>query len=427
LPTRTDTALRYLYTLALYLALPWVLLRLWRRGAADPGYRWQWRQRLGFDLPRAPRSPLWLHAVSVGEVRAALPLLKALRAREPDLELLITTTTPTGRATAQRLLGERAQYAWLPYDLPGAVRRFVEQVRPRQAVIMETEIWPNLYHALARRGITLFLVNARLSHASLRGYRRVPGLSAAALRCVTAIAAQSDADAERFVALGADRERVTVTGNLKFDALVKEDFAQRVSDMRVAFGDTRTVWIAGSTHAGEERPVLEAHRHVLRTLAGALLILVPRHPQRSAEVAQLCRNLSLHCRLYSEIVSLEDAVQVVIVDTLGDLEYLYGLAQVAFIGGSLVAAGGHNPIEALLAGAAVISGPHTDSFADACVRLQEAGALGRVRDERELARTVGEWLADEQARERALVAGQAVVHAGAGATQRTLALLGYAV
>ena len=422
---RSGTAvskLRYLYSLILYLMLPVVLLRLWWRGRRSPGYRRHWRERFGF-VEAAAAGALWIHAVSVGEVRAAQTLVAAVRRRWPERPVLLTTTTPTGRATAAELFGAAVRCVYLPYDLPGAVQRFLAGISPALAVVMETEIWPNLYQGLRTRQVPLLLVNARLSEASLRRYRWLAGLTKSTLDCVQRIAAQTEQDRERFLRLGAQRQRVVVTGNLKFDAVLPDDFGERVAAVRVRLAPARPCWVAGSTHGGEETRVLAAQRRVLERAPAALLVLVPRHPERAAEVASLCTRAGFTCCLYSSLRCPGAGDQVVIVDTLGDLAVLYGLCPVAFVGGSLVGHGGHNPLEAVLAGAAVVTGPRVENFRQVYEALLERGAVQQVETDAELAQTVSDWLGDEPARSGVVAAGRQVIERHRGAVDLTMELL----
>jgi len=276
--------MRVLYSLLLYLLLPGVLLRLWIKGRRDPAYRRHWRERLGLDVPQGDRV-IWLHAVSVGEVRAAEPLVRALRVRYAGQALLVTVTTPTGRRTVRQLFGDEVSCRYLPYDLPGAVRRFLAALQPAMLVVMEVELWPNLYRGLAARGVPLYLVNARLSEKSWRAYRCLGGLTGETLRSVRHIAAQSAADRTRFVQLGARADRVSVTGNLKSDVRLPGDFHTRSRQLRERLADGQPVWIAASTHEGEEALVLEAHAELLRHCPQALLILAPRHRNAAAKVS----------------------------------------------------------------------------------------------------------------------------------------------
>jgi len=415
--------LRYLYSLILYLMLPWVLLRLWLKGFRVPGYRRHWKQRFGFGESNTVKDVIWVHAVSVGEVRAAQALIESLLSDASGRPILITTTTPTGRDIAQRLFGQTVSYRYLPYDLPGSVRRFLNVVRPAVAVIMETEIWPNLYHQLHQRRVPLLLLNARLSRASLKGYLKLPGLSRAAIRCVERIAAQSEEDAQRFVCLGASQQQLSVAGNLKFDGQLPADFAERVTALKSSLGSDRLIWVAGSTHGGEERQVLDAHRRILQVHTHALLLIVPRHPERAKEVGLLCQQAGMGFQYFSSLPVLLEGAGVVIVDTLGDLVYLYGLAIAAFVGGSLTDKGGHNPLEALLAGAPVITGPSVCNFEAVYQELVNADAVQMICTEAALAERVCGWFVDGQRRDAAVEAGLQVIAENRGALQRCLDLL----
>ena len=412
--------MRALYSLLLYLLLPVVLLRLWLRGRSDPACRRHWAERLGRDLPQG-RGGVWLHAVSVGEVSAAEPLLRALLARDPDRPVLVTVSTPGGRQTLQRLFGDTVQCRYLPYDLPGPARWFVASLQPDVAIFMEVELWPNLYAELAARGIALYLVNARLSERSWRGYRRFGGLTRRTLQAVSHIAAQTDNDRARFIELGAAPGAVSVTGNLKFDARLPADLESRAQRLRERWPGRQPVWVAASTHEGEEGPLLEAHAGLLKRFPQALLLLVPRHPERAGSLLRACDRQGLTGGLYS--AGPVDGAAVLLVDRLGLLVYCYAAADAAFIGGSLVERGGHNPIEALLAGAAVVSGPHTTNFADIYRQLQAAGAACTVTSGESLAACLAEWFGDSQARSGAIEAGRRVVQENRGALGRIVALV----
>ncbi len=420
-----------LYTALLYLLLPLAGARLWWRGRRQPGYRRHWRERLG-DVPPVDAGGAaltWLHAVSVGEVRAAAPLVRALLRVHPDRRLLITTATPTGRATVRQLFGDRVRCAFLPWDLPFAVERFVARLRPACLIVMETELWPNLFHTVRARGVPLYLVNARLSARSFRAYRRARPLLRDTLACVTRIAAQAPTDAERFRALGARPDRVAVAGNLKFEHALPGDFASRCASLRETLGRPAWPWLAGSTHPGEEALLLSAHRRLLEDEPRAVLWLAPRHPERAADVVAQCERAGFTVARFSRLREQRSAgsrtdAQVIVVDVLGVLVYLYGMAPVAFIGGSLAARGGHNPLEALQAGCAVLTGRWTDNFAEVYAVLRAAGAVTLVDNEVALAEGVGELWRDGTRRARQVAAGQRVIEQRRGALARTLALIG---
>jgi 3-deoxy-D-manno-octulosonic-acid transferase len=421
-----EVQMRALYSLFMYLLVPVFFARLALRARNAPAYWQSWGERLGFfaSLPAGPS--LWVHAVSVGEFQAALPLIRALQQRYPQCPLVVTTTTPTGRARAQAALGNTAHIGFLPYDLPDAVDRFLDRAQPRLAVVVETELWPNLFRACRRRRLPLFVVNGRLSDKSYAGYRRVRSLVRATLADVTAIAARSDTDAQRFIALGASPARVHVAGNIKFDMALPPNLAE-AARWRAQWGRARPVWIAASTHEGEDAVVLEAHARVRQRYPGALLILVPRHPERFASVRQLVQSHGFAAASRSAGAIPEAATAVYLGDTMGELLALYATADVAFVGGSLVPVGGHNPLEPAALGLPVLSGPHVFNFTDVNALLRVHGVVREVTSAQSLAEAVVAWLEDEPARRRAGVAAKRCVELNRGAVARIVALIGETV
>jgi 3-deoxy-D-manno-octulosonic-acid transferase len=409
---------RLVYTTAFRLLLPFILLRLWWRGRKLPGYRAHIAERFGRLSPSVGVVDVWLHAVSVGEAQAALPLAQALLDR--GLAAHFTTTTPTGRERVRQTLGARVSLSYVPYDLPMALARVLDRLRPRLLVVMETELWPNLFHACHARGIAVCVVNARLSEQSARGYRRVGTLTRATLAATTLIAAQSEADAARFLALGAPR--VEVTGNLKYDAANDEAARAQGRALREGFG-VRPVWIAASTHAGEEELMLAAHARVRESLPDALLLLVPRHPERFEAVARLCLQSDGVLARRAQHDSVTEQTTVYLCDTMGELPLLYAASDLAFVGGSLAPVGGHNPLEAVALGVPVLMGPQHFNFAEIGARLLAADAALVVRDEDELTRNVKSLLGDPAQRARRGAAGRQVVERERGALQRMLTLL----
>jgi len=403
--------------------LPWVLLRLWLKGSQVPGYRCNWKERFGFVDVEPVQPVIWFHAVSVGEVRAAGPLVNAVLKRYPDLSVLVTTTTPTGRETAQQLFVNNVRYHYIPYDLHAAVSRFLRAVKPVMAVILETEIWPNLYHQLEQANIPLLLVNARLSEKSLQGYLRLSVLSQPAVRSIRHIAVQSEHDAQCFQRLGAHAAQLSVMGNLKFEMQLPDDFSTRVRALQDRLGPERSIWVAGSTHAGEDAQLLAAHRRVLESCAGALLVLAPRHPERAADISVMCRRSGIESQLSSGMTPLPDAVQVLIVDTMGDLVYFYGVARAVFLGGSLVQAGGHNPVEPVLAGAPVITGPNVDNFKSIYQEMIGSNAAQMIDTEMALADLICEWFTDAEQCAAVVEAGLKLIEKERGALQHCLQLL----
>jgi len=417
-----ERVLRGLYSAALYLLLPATLYHLVWRGFRQGEYLLRWNERYAVYDPVEEPVDVWVHAVSMGEVNAAAPLVNALRARHPGLRLLVTSITPTGSARVRALWGDGVEHVYLPYDLPGAVSRFLRHFRPRRALVLETELWPNLLFGCRDHGIPAWIVNARLSARSLRGYGLLRPLLRRALRTLRGVLAQSPADARRFVQLGADPVGTTVAGNLKFDIAIAEGGDELSAELRARIG-ARPSWIAASTHPGEEAAVLEIHRQLRRRWPELLLLWAPRHPERFRGVAQQAIEAGwrVATRTLTRWPDAEDAVFVV--DTMGELVSFYGCAQVAFVGGSLEDIGGHNLLEPAAVGTAAVSGPHLHNFADIAARMKAAGALRVGADADAVAMHLGELLGDAQARAAMVAAGLALVGEGRGALSRTLALV----
>jgi 3-deoxy-D-manno-octulosonic-acid transferase len=410
--------LRTFYNCLGYCLAPFAFAVAWWRASRTGDDRRALRERFGFGEP-LPAGSIWLHAVSVGEVQLAGALVRELRHRHPGRALLVTTTTPTGRRRALESLGAGVAVSYLPFDLPGAVARFLERARPALAVVLETELWPNLYLGCRRRGIPVLLANARLSPTSVRRYRRVRRLIAATLEGVT-VAAQSAEDAARFVALGARPERVHDTGNIKFDVELPVGTQPSGAAFRAELGAARPVWVAGSTHAGEEEAVLDAHRRLQAAFPAALLVLAPRHPPRFGEVAALLERRGVSSLRRTAESAPSAAVEVLLLDTLGELVAFYAAGDVAFVGGSLVPVGGHNLLEPAAAGRPILTGPATFNAPAVAQRLAAAGALEIVAGADELAERLRVLFGDAAARTRAGAAGQAVIEANRGALGRVL-------
>ncbi|WP_271409491.1 lipid IV(A) 3-deoxy-D-manno-octulosonic acid transferase [Pseudomonas sp. Q1-7] len=413
---------RTLYTLLFHFGLPLVALRLAWRAWRAPAYARRIRERFALGLPALKPGGIWVHAVSVGESIAAAPMIRALMERHPDLPITITCMTPTGSERIRALFGDQVQHCYLPYDLPWAAARFLDRVRPKLAVIMETELWPNHIHQCARRGIPVVLANARLSARSARGYARFGALTAPMLAELSWIAVQTEAEAERFRNLGARPECVEVTGSIKFDLRIDPALPQRAAALRGQWAaESRPVWIAASTHAGEDEIILAAHRRLLAQQPDALLILVPRHPERFGPMFELCRREGLATVRRSTGAPVSAGDSVVLGDTMGELLFLYALADVAFVGGSLVPNGGHNLLEPAALGKPVLSGPHLFNFLEIAAQLRDAGALAEVMDADQLATQVGGLWADQARAGVMRDAGLSVLKANQGALERLLA------
>jgi 3-deoxy-D-manno-octulosonic-acid transferase len=417
--------LRFLYLLAVYLAAPVVSAMLLWRGLRDRSYRANFRERFGFGARTEPHG-IWLHAVSVGEVQACAPLVSALARRHPGVPLTVTTFTPTGAARARALFGELAQVRYVPYDLPGAVRRFFRRVQPRLAVIFETELWPNLYRECGRRRIPLVLASARISARSAGRYQRLGTLFRETLSRTALVAAQGTSDAERFRALGADPASTHVTGNIKFDFELPPDIATRGARLRAQYADGRPLWVAGSTHGGiEEQAVLEAQQRVRTGHPGALLVLAPRHPPRFDAVAQALHasGVSFVRRSAAAATVTDASCAVLLLDSLGELLDFYAAADVAFVGGSLVPVGGHNLLEPAALGVPILTGPHNHNSEEIARLLIARGAAEVVHDGAELGARVEALLANPAERERMGSAGRASVDSNRGALAKLLALI----
>ena len=416
--------MRFVYILAVYIAAPVISLLMLGRGLKDRSYWRNFGERFGFG-PRLDGSGVWIHAVSVGEVQAAAPLVGSLREHFPDIPLIVTTLTPTGAARARALFKEGVRVRYVPFDLPGSVRRFFDRVHPRLAVIFETELWPNLYHECGRRRVPLVLASARISAKSAGRYRRLGRLFRDALSQGVVIAAQAAGDADRFRQIGADPERTHVTGNLKFDFAVPPNTVAQGRQLRERYAHDRPVWVAGSTHRGEEEAALEAHRIVRKAHPGALLVIVPRHPNRFNDVADVVEHsaVSFARRSREGSGSEPDAPEVLLVDSLGELLDFYAAADVAFVGGSLVPIGGHNLLEPAALGLPILTGPHNFNSEDIARLLISRGAAEVVADARALGRRVAELLADPAERERIGAAGRASVDGNRGALANLLGLI----
>ncbi len=415
--------LRLLYTLTMYLMTPVILYRLAARGLRYRRYLSRWKERFGFFPAPGFENSSWVHAVSVGEVNAAVPLIEALMQRYPESPMVVTTVTPTGSERVQNLFGNRVFHVYLPYDLPASVKRFLNRIRPRFAVVMETEIWPNLFITCRERAIPIVVTNARLSERSLKGYGPVRPLARRAIRCASFVAAQSPIDAERLRALGAAVTRLAVIGNLKFDMPVPASLIENGAALRDSWGVRRPVWIAASTHEGEELPVLKAHSAVLQRFPDALLLIAPRHPERFKPVVGACRALGFSTRVRSEDVSADDHCQCFVIDTMGELLQFYAASDIAFVGGSLEPIGGHNLLEPAALGKPVIVGPHTFNTEEVAASLIEAKAVMRIADEIELGAAVIRLFAHEQEGAAMGQAAQAVLERERGAVARTVQIV----
>lgn len=384
-----------LYSLMCYLALPLVWAKLRLRARKQPAYAERMQERLGHVpiIPSGERPLIWLHAVSVGETIAAIPLVEALLARQ--FQIVITSTTPTGSEQVQRAFGERVWRCYAPYDLPAAVERFIDRVRPKLLLVMETELWPNTLRLCRERGIETVLVNGRLSERSARGYGKWAGLSRAMLSNLSLALMQYPADAKRLAQLGMAQQAIEVCGSIKFDIEISADCREAALQLR-SLWPNRPVWLAASTHPGEDDIILAAHRQLLVKHPNLLLVLVPRHPERADDIEPLCQGLSLVRRSHGAQVG--SSTQVLMLDTLGELMAFYGACDIALVAGSLVPRGGHNLVEPAAWGVPVLSGPSVFNFATMAEAMTAAGGLQIVEPGEPLVQALDVLLSDPQAR-----------------------------
>ncbi|MDH3939567.1 MAG: lipid IV(A) 3-deoxy-D-manno-octulosonic acid transferase [Xanthomonadales bacterium] len=415
--------MRKLYSFFIYLLTPLALLHLALRGLRNRDYLKRWAERFGLFDTRPGKGGIVVHAASLGEVNAASPLIRELQDRFPDLPLSITTLSPTGSDRVRSLFSDSVFHVYVPLDLPGSVRRFFERTQPGLLLIMETEIWPNLYFEAARKGVPIVMANARISETSIGAYRRLGHFFGPTLRSVTRIAAQSARDAERLVGIGADPEAITVTGNLKFDVHIPSSLLEQAEPIRLAWGMDRLVLLAGSTHESDETAVLKAFKPMLAEFPAALLVIVPRHPERFGRSAQLARSAGLQVSFRSEGISCPRDTQCFIVDSMGELMLFYAACDVAFVGGSMERIGGHNVLEPAALGKPVIVGPHTFNFQDIARQLIDRHAALQIQDSSDLEQATRRLFNEPELRDRMGRAGIELVKSGQGALERTLEVI----
>ena len=414
---------RLLYTLTMYLLTPVILYRLAARGLRHRDYFDRWRERFGFFPDPGIRDAIWVHAVSMGEVNAAQPLIEALMKRYAGVPMVITTVTPTGSERVRNLFGDRVFHVYLPYDLTASVERFLDRVHPRIAVIMETEIWPNLFMTCHERGIPLMVANARLSERSLKGYGPVRPLARRAIRRASFVAAQSVPDYDRLATLGAVPAKMAIVGNLKFDLRVPPQAIEHAAQFRQRWGADRPVWFAASTHEGEEIPVLEAHAAVLRRFPDTLLLIAPRHPERFKPVAAACRSFGFSTMTRSENECADRNAQCFVIDTMGEMLWFYAACDVAFVGGSLVPIGGHNLLEPAALARPILVGPHTFNATEMTDELIASGGALRVVSSEQMGAELTRLLGHQDERD---YIGAAAIHgmeSQRGAVDRTLIII----
>ena len=414
--------MRILYNLLTYvLLLPFAIYWL-ARGAINPSYFDRLGQRFGFGFPRYDNC-IWLHAVSVGEVQAAVPLIRELTERFPDRTMLITTVTPTGAARVRAVFGDTVEHAFIPFEFPHAIANFFRSVRPEAALIMETEIWPNLYRGCGTRDIPLILVSARISPKSVPGYSKMVSLIRETLSHGIIIAAQSRQDAERFLSLGASADRTHVMGNIKFDLVPDPGIVDRGQAVRAELFGGRPVWIAASTHEGEEQLLLDVHAGLLSRFPDLLLVLVPRHPERFAGVRELVDKKGFGVVTRTDGRTVDANIPVFLCDTMGEVPLFYAASDIAFVAGSLVPIGGHNLLEPAAVGVPIITGPHNFNAQDVADLFIDLGACLKVDTPDELGKTIARLLDNPDEARRIGSAGREVLEENRGALERLLVLL----
>ncbi len=388
----------FLYTVIFYSLTPFILIRLLWRSIKAPEYRRRWLERFAFYAKKHPEDVIWVHAVSVGEAKAAFPLIEALQIKFPGYKILVTTTTPTGSEIVKKQFGRYVCHVYLPYDLPFCVNRFFDHFKPRIAIFMETEIWPNLFRGAGDRGIPLLIINARLSEKSVRGYQKLHGFFAKVLGNTTLIATQSCTDSERFIALSVPVEKVQHIGNIKFDLKMPDLIQEQGRVIKETLFLSRPVFIIASTHNGEERAVLDFFPELKQAFPSLLLVIVPRHPERFSSVTTMVANHGYSYRLRSDEKPCNLTTDVFIVDTIGELNLFYVASDITFIGGSLVPVGGHNPLEAGALAKPILFGKHVFNFADITEQLLNSDAAIQCQGSKQLAREVALLLANKKRR-----------------------------
>ncbi|UDG80578.1 3-deoxy-D-manno-octulosonic acid transferase [Candidatus Hartigia pinicola] len=412
-----------LYQILLYLIQPATLAYLLLRSRKTPAYRKRLRERYGLCTYQVTSGGILLHSVSVGETLAAIPLVRVLRQHYPSLPIIVTTMTPTGSERVTSAFGDDVYHFYLPYDLPSSMRRFLKKINPILVIIMETELWPSMINQLHQRQVPLILANARLSVRSAENYQKLSFLVKNILSKITMVAAQHQEDGERFIQLGLRRMQLNITGSLKFDISVTPELAASAVTLRNQWAPHRPVWIATSTHEGEEEIVLKSYKKILENFPNLLLILAPRHPERFIIAEKLTQKMGFKFLRRSEGIIPSAEIQVVITDTMGELMLFYGIADLAFVGGSLVEIGGHNPLEAAVHALPVLMGPSTFNFKDICEKLIQADALITVFDSESMSNVIISLLSDENYRLYYGHHAAAVLHENQGALQRLLKIL----
>lgn len=413
--------MRALYNILAYMSMPFIIIRLWCKSRRLPQYRQHVAQR--FSFIQQVNGCIWVHAVSLGESVAAAPVIEKLLQSYPDTKIVVTNMTPTGMGHIQRVFADKVYNCYLPYDIPFLVRRFLNAIKPKLAIIMETELWPSFLHQCHQRGIPIMLANARLSERSAKGYARFSALTRVMMNELSCVAAQAKIDGQRFLDLGLAKEKLHITGSVKFDIEVSDKDLEKGTALREFFGKKRQVWVAASTHPGEEAQVLLAHQALLKKFPDALLVLVPRHPDRFDEVALLLEKHRWKFMRRTQSQKINSKTQVYLADTLGEMMAFYAACDIAFVAGSFKAIGGHNVLEPAALAKPVVTGPELFNFQKATDLLRQAHAMKVVSDEVELAQVLCELFESPEAQRKLGVDALDVVEANRGALEKQLALI----
>lgn len=415
--------MRLIYTLLFYLLTPFILLRLFWRGYTAPEYRKRWKERLAIYPKKFPRNVIWIHAVSVGESEAVFPLIKRLQQQFPLDQFLVTTTTPTGSARVQAVLAGSVNHVYFPYDLPCVVNRFIAVFKPKIAIVMEKEIWPNLYASCEKSQIPLMIINARLSANSAKGYKKIPALVKPALEAVSWIATQTEEDKQRFIEIGARESSTTVTGNLKFDLAINERVFQQAADIKKQLFTDRFVWIVASTHDKEEQVFFDIYPELKKIIPELLLIIVPRHPERFSVVKKLAEKMQLQTCMRSLKQQCVAKTDVYIADTMGELKLLYATADLCFVAGSLVPVGGHNILEPAALGIPIMFGPYMVNFKEITKKVLDLNAAIQCVDEYAISDAVIRLYRDHKDRDKMANNAKRFVINNQGATKNTVEII----
>jgi 3-deoxy-D-manno-octulosonic-acid transferase len=419
--------MRVFYSCLFYLLIPFILLRLLWRGIKAPAYRCRWHERFALYNKKYPQGVIWFHAVSVGEAEALFPLVRQIQKQHPDARLLITTTTPTGSARVKAVMQDTVEHVYLPYDVPDAVNRFMHCFKPKLAVIMETEIWPNLFLYCGKNDIPLYIINARLSEKSSRGYQKIPSLVHPALAAIKLIATQTQDDANRFIAIGADSEKVLTLGNIKFDVEIPQSIIEQGLQLKAGLFAGRFVWLIASTHKDEEVIFLEIYKEIKQKIPELLLSIVPRHPERFPDVKKLCEQFQLAVVMRTTGSRVDSETDVYLVDTMGELKMLYGASDVAFVGGSMVPRGGHNILEAAAVGVPVMFGPYMHNFKEIARGVLSRDAAIQCQNKNDVVNAILGLYEQPAYREVLAEKGMAFVRQNQGAIDRICKILDLAI